>query len=171
MGLPVSFPRHVGQQPIYYNGIRGQHGDRYADLTQDPQFAFGEGLSYTTVEYSDLVVHTPEVSPDDAIRAQVTLTNIGARPALETVQVYISDLITSVTWADKELKAFKQVTVEPGESVIVDLELPAVSCTLVDADGRRIVEPGAFALLVGPSSKAPDLLSADFRINAGARSR
>ncbi len=68
--LPVSFPRHVGQQPIYYNGIRGQHGDRYADLSQDPQFAFGEGLSYTTVEYSDLVVHTPEVAPGETIRGR-----------------------------------------------------------------------------------------------------
>ena len=130
--LPVSFPRHVGQQPIYYNGIRGQHGDRYADLSQDPQFAFGEGLSYTTVEYSDLVVHTPEVAPGETIRAEVTLTNTGARPARETVQVYVSDLVTSVTWADKELKSFRQVVVQPGESVTVDLELPAASCTIVD---------------------------------------
>lgn len=163
--LPVSFPRHVGQQPIYYNGIRGQHGDRYADLSQDPQFAFGEGLSYTTVEYCDLVVLTPDVAPGETIRAQVTLTNTGARPARETVQVYVSDVVTSVTWADMELKSFRQVVVHPGESVTVDLELPAASCTIVDADGRRVVEPGAFALLVGPSSRTSDLLRASFRIN------
>jgi beta-glucosidase len=163
--LPVSFPRHVGQQPIYYNGIRGQHGDRYADLSQEPQFAFGEGLSYTTVAYSDLVVHTPEVAPGEAVRAEVRLTNTGARPTRETVQVYISDLVTSVTWAEMELKAFRQVLVGPGESVTVEVELPADSCTLVDADGVRRVEPGAFTMLVGPSSKATDLLTAGFRID------
>jgi beta-glucosidase len=163
--LPVSFPRHVGQQPIYYNGIRGQHGDRYADLSQDPQFAFGEGLSYTTVAYSDLVVTTPEVAPGGTIQARVTLTNTGTRPARETVQVYVSDLVTSVTWAEKELKSFRQVDIHPGESVAVDLELPAASCTIVDGEGHRIVEPGEFNLLVGPSSKPADLLTASFRIN------
>ena len=163
--LPLSFPRHVGQQPIYYNGIRGQHGDRYADLSQDPQFAFGEGLSYTTVEYSDLVVHTPEVARDETIRAHLTLTNTGARPATETVQVYVRDLVTSVTWADKELKSFRQVVVHPGESVVVDLELPAAACTIVDADGNRIVEGGTFDLLVGPSSRPADLLTASFDID------
>jgi beta-glucosidase len=160
--LPVSFPRHVGQQPIYYNGIRGQHGDRYADLTQDPQFAFGEGLSYTTVVYSDLTVHTPQVGPGEVVRAEVTVTNTGDRPALETIQVYISDLVTSVTWADRELKSFRQVLVDPGESLTVDLEVHADSCTLVDAQGRRVVEPGSFALLVGPSSKTADHLTATF---------
>jgi beta-glucosidase len=166
--LPVSFARHVGQQPVYYNVLRGQRGDRYADLTQDPQFVFGEGLSYTTVEYSDLVVHTPELKPDATIRAQVTLTNTGDRPALETVQVYINDLVTSVTWAEKELKSYQQILVEPGETATVNLELPASSCTLVTADGRRVVEPGEFELLVGPSSRTADLLSATFRIGVGS---
>jgi beta-glucosidase len=165
--LPVSFARHVGQQPVYYNVLRGQRGDRYADLTQDPQFAFGEGLSYSTVEYTDLVVRTPDVAPDATIRAEVTLTNTGARPALETVQVYVSDLVTSVTWAEQELKSYRQVQVGPGETVTVHLELPAASCTLVTADDRRIVEPGEFSLLVGPSSRATDLLSASFHIVAG----
>jgi beta-glucosidase len=95
--LPISFARHVGQQPVYYNVLRGQHGDRYADLTQDPLFAFGEGLSYSTVEYTDLVVHTPDVTPQDTIQAEVRLTNTGTRPALETVQVYVRDLVTTAT--------------------------------------------------------------------------
>jgi beta-glucosidase len=162
--LPVSFARHVGQQPVYYNVLRGQRGDRYADLTQDPQFVFGEGLSYSTVTYADLVVNTPELNPDATIRAEVTLTNTGDRPALETIQVYINDLVTSVTWAEKELKSYQQVLLAPGESATVDLELPAASCTLVTADGRRIVEPGEFELLVGPSSRTKDLLRATFRI-------
>jgi len=162
--LPVSFAGHVGQQPVYYNVLRGQRGDRYADLTQDPQFAFGEGLSYSTVDYSGLVVHTPTVAEHETVTAEVTLTNTGVRPALETVQAYVSDLVSSVTWAEKELKAYRQVLVRPGETVSVSLEVPAASCTLVTADGRRVVEPGEFALLVGPSSRTRDLLRASFRI-------
>src|SRR3712207_3213632 len=99
--LPISVARHVGQQPVYYNTVRGQHGNRYADLTQEPQFVFGEGLSYTTVTYADLTVTTPRVSTDEIVRATVTLTNTGSRPALETVQAYVSDLVTSVTWAQR----------------------------------------------------------------------
>jgi beta-glucosidase len=162
--MPVSAARHVGQQPVYYNQIRGQHGTRYADLTQEPQFAFGEGLSYTTIAYFDLTVTQPQVNTDETVRATVTLTNNGTRPALETVQVYISDLVTSVTWASRELKAYRQVEVPAGATVTVELELPAADCSLVTADARRIVEPGEFDLLVGPDSRPESLLSARFRI-------
>ncbi|MGN8244528.1 glycoside hydrolase family 3 N-terminal domain-containing protein [Cellulomonas soli] len=164
--LPISFARHVGQQPTYYNQIRGQHGDRYADLTQDPAFVFGEGLSYTTIEYSDLQVLTPHLDATGTVRAEVTLRNTGTRPARETVQVYVSDSVTSVTWADKELKAYRQVDVAPGETVHVEVELPAAACTLVDRHGERIVEPGEFQLLVGRSSRDADLLRAPFTIAA-----
>ncbi|MYQ55566.1 MULTISPECIES: exo-beta-d-1,3/1,6-glucosidase [unclassified Streptomyces] len=162
--LPVSFARHAGQQPTYYNQIRGQHGSRYADLTQRPAFAFGEGLSYTTVTYTDLAVLTENVQADDVLRARVTVTNTGARPARETVQVYVSDLVTSVTWAEKELKAYRQVELAPGEAREVLVELPVADCTLVDAGGRRVVEPGDFALLVGPSSRDEVLLRAPFTV-------
>ncbi len=162
--MPISVPRHVGQQPVYYNQVRGQHGERYADMPQDPQFVFGEGLSYTTVEYADLHVLDEVVAPDGVVRAEVTLTNTGTRPSLETVQAYISDIVTSATWADKELKTWRQVQVPAGETVTVQLEVPAASCTLVTSDGRRIVEPGQFDLLVGRSSRATDLLRAGFTI-------
>ncbi len=93
-------PRHVGQQPVYYNQVRGQHGHRYADLTQDPQFVFGEGLSYTTVEYSDLTLDASRGRRRRRRHAPGSrLTNTGPRPAMETVQAYVSDLVTSVTWA------------------------------------------------------------------------
>lgn len=162
--LPLSFARHAGQQPTYYNQVRGQHGTRYADLTQSPAFAFGEGLSYTTVEYTDLELLTAVVEPTETVRARVTLTNSGARPALETLQVYVSDTVTSVTWAEKELKAYEQVALAPGESRQVDIELPVAACTLVDARGRRVVEPGRFELLVGPSSRDEVLLRAEFTV-------
>ncbi len=172
--LPISFARHVGQQPTYYNQVRGQHGDRYADLTQRTAFAFGEGLSYTTVEYSDLTldvssvdvssVDDSAVAAADTVRARVTLSNNGSRPALETVQVYVRDLVTSASWADKELKSFTQVPLDPGDSVTVELELPVAACSIVDASGRRVVEPGRFELLVGPSSRDEVLLTAGFEV-------
>lgn len=163
--LPLTVPRHVGQQPVYYNQVRGQHGDRYADLTQEPLFAFGEGLSYSTIEYTDLAILDEVVALDGVIHAEVTVSNTGTRPVLETVQAYITDLVTSVTWAERELKAWRQVTVPPGDSVRIRLAIPAAACSLVDAEGRRIVEPGAFDLLVGPNSRAAALLRARFTLS------
>jgi beta-glucosidase len=162
--LPISFARHVGQQPVYYNQVRGQHGDRYADLTQDPLFAFGEGLTYTTVAYDDLRLRVARIPDDGTVEATVRLTNTGGRPALETVQAYVSDLTTSVTWAEQELKAFTQVELAPGESREVTIAVPAARCTLVTADGRRVVEPGSFELRVGPNSRRATHLVTRFEI-------
>ncbi|MDN4472442.1 glycoside hydrolase family 3 N-terminal domain-containing protein [Demequina zhanjiangensis] len=163
--LPISFARHVGQQPTFYNQIDAQHGVRYADLTQEPAWVFGEGLSYTTVEYSDLRMLTPEVSADSTIQAEVTVTNTGGRPTLETVQAYVRDVHTSSTWADRELKAVTHVSLEPGEEARVKIAVPVAECAIVDARERRVVEPGEFALLVGPSSRPADLLSAPFHVS------
>ncbi|GAA3342596.1 glycoside hydrolase family 3 N-terminal domain-containing protein [Curtobacterium pusillum] len=160
--LPISFARHAGQQPTYYNQVRGQHGDRYADLVQTPAWAFGEGLSYTTVEYSDVRLERTELAVDDTIVAEVTLRNTGSRPSLETVQVYVRDVVTSVSWADQELKGHLQVHVAPGQAETVRLELPASVCSIVDAAGVRRVEPGEFELLVGSSSRKEHLLAAPF---------
>lgn len=162
--LPVSFARHSGQQPTYYNQVRGQHGSRYADLTQSPAFVFGEGLSYTSVSYTELEVLTEDLGADDTLRARVLVSNTGDRPVRETVQAYVSDTVTSVTWAEKELKAYRQVALGPGESREVVIELPVAECSLVDAAGNRIVEPGAFELLVGPSSRDEALLRAGFTV-------
>ena len=156
--LPISFARHAGQQPTYYNQIRGQHGHRYADLTQAPLWAFGDGLSYTTVSYSDLTASIV----GDVVIADVTVTNTGNRPVRETVQVYVRDEVTSVSWADRELKAYRQVDLSPGESQRVRIEVPVADCTIVDAAGDRIVEAGEFSLLVGPSSRVETLLKASF---------
>ena len=165
--LPLSWPRHVGQQPTFYHQIAAQHGYRYADLTQEPAWAFGEGLSYTTVAYSDLTVHAPILTLGDTVRAAVTITNTGGRPVRETVQAYVRDVTTSATWADRELKAIRRVDLAPGESARVDITIPTADCSIVTADGRRIVEPGAFSLLVGPSSRLDQLLSADFTLAEG----
>ena len=98
------------------------------------------------------------------IRGHVTVTNTGERPTIETVQAYISDLVTSVSWTDKELKAYKQVTLVPGESARVEIEIPVSDCTIVDAREQRVVEPGQFHLLLGSSSQAEDLLIVPFEV-------
>ncbi|MBB5874353.1 beta-glucosidase [Allocatelliglobosispora scoriae] len=162
--LPISFARHAGQQPTYYNQIRGQHGTRYADLTQVPAFAFGEGKSYTTIEYADLRLATAALATGDTVSAQVTLRNTGTRPAVETVQVYVSDTVTSATWAEKELKAYRQVPLAPGETRVLEIDLPVADCTFVNAAGERVVEAGAFELLVGASSRDEDLLRVGFTV-------
>lgn len=162
--LPISFARHVGQQPTYYNQIRGQHGDRYADLTQRPAYAFGDGLGYTEVAYDELRIDADSYGAGDTIRGRVTVRNLGDRVAHEVVQVYVRDVVSSVSWTDRELKAFRRVEVAPGGAADVAFELPVADCTIVDADGRRIVEPGAFELLVGPTSREERLLVAPFEV-------
>ncbi|WP_353828140.1 glycoside hydrolase family 3 N-terminal domain-containing protein [Agromyces sp. SYSU T0242] len=166
--LPISFARHAGQQPTYYNQIRGQHGTRYADLTQSPAHAFGEGLTYTTVEYDGLRIEGDVHGPDDTVRAEVRVTNTGQRPAREVVQAYVRDEVTSVSWADKELKAYRVVDLEPGESRVVSVEVAVADCTIVDARSARVVEPGTFELLVGPSSRDEVLLAASFTVAPAA---
>ncbi|WP_062529849.1 glycoside hydrolase family 3 N-terminal domain-containing protein [Demequina rhizosphaerae] len=162
--LPISWPRHVGQQPTFYNQIDAQHGYRYADLTQEPHWVFGDGLSYSSVDYADLRLASASLGLDDAIEATVTVTNTGARPVLETVQAYVRDVNTSATWADRELKAVTQVQVAPGAAVDATVRIPVAECSIVNARGERVVEPGAFQVLVGPSSRLADLLVADLSV-------
>ena len=166
--LPISFPRHAGQLPVYYNQIRGQHGNRYADLTQDPAFAFGEGLSYTTFEYGEpTVTNVPEsgaFGETDTVHAEITLTNTGDRKGTEVVQLYIGDIVTSYSWTDRELKAFQRVELEPGESKTVAFDIPVSDCTIVDSEANRIVEPGEFEVLIGHSSRREDLKRTTFTV-------
>lgn len=166
--LPITFPRHAGQLPVYYNQIRGQHGNRYADLTQNPAFAFGEGLSYTTFEYGDpIITNVPEsgiFAETDTVHAEITLTNTGDRKGTEVVQLYIGDIVTSYSWTDRELKAFQRVELEPGESETVAFDIPVSDCTIVDSEANRIVEPGEFEVLIGHSSRREDLKRTTFTV-------
>ena len=166
--LPITFPRHAGQLPVYYNQIRGQHGNRYADLTQDPAFAFGEGLSYTTFEYGEpTVINVPEsgaFGETDTVHAEITLTNTGDRKGTEVVQLYIGDIVTSYSWTDRELKAFQRVELEPGETKTVAFDIPVSECAIVDSDANRIVEPGEFEVLIGHSSRRKDLKRTTFPV-------
>lgn len=170
--LPVSFPVHEGQLPVYYNTYDGwhAHGDgsmggaeRYIDLPEEPLFAFGEGMSYTTFAYSNLVVDTPALDRSD-LRVRVTVTNTGDREGTEIVQLYVRDLVSSVTRPVKELRGFERVTIPAGASTEVALTVAFDELALVDADLVRRVEAGEFEVMVGASSKDEDLLRARFRV-------
>jgi len=162
--LTISFPRHVGQQPVYYNHIPGWHGGSYVDLPDGPLFAFGFGLSYTTYEYANLRIDRAELRSNDVLRAKVDITNTGSRAGVETVQLYANDVYSSVTTPGKELKAFQRVALEPSEKKTVAFELPCARLSLVNHELQRVVEPGEFELMVGSSSRDEDLLRASFRI-------
>lgn len=162
--LTISFPRHVGQQPVYYSQVRGQHGNHYADLTQDPLFVFGEGKTYTTFTYASLHVLKPAVTPKDTIEVTVDVANTGALDGVEIVQLYTSDLVTSATWVNKELKAYQRIPLKAGETKTVQFSIPVATLSLINAAGERVVEPGEFEVLVGPSSRDQTLLRAKFHV-------
>lgn len=162
--LTISFPRHVGQQPVFYSQVRGQHGDRYADLTQEPLFVFGDGISYTRYEYANLRVLTPEVAPEGAVEVEVEVRNAGQRDGVEIVQLYVSDLVTSATWVNRELKAYRRVPLAAGESRTVRFAVPVRELSIVNAAGERVVEPGEFELLIGPNAREKQLLRGRFLV-------
>lgn len=150
--LPISFPRHSGQIPVYYNSLPGWHGGKYVDLPETPLFAFGEGLSYTTFIYSNLRLET------DTLRVFVTLRNTGSLTGSETAQVYVRDLVSSVIQPVKRLIAFQKVTLDAGESRELVFQLEQNDFSLIRADEARVIEPGAFTIFVGGSSRDTDLL-------------
>ena len=162
--LTISIPVHVGQQPVFYSQVRGQHGHRYADLTQEPLFPFGHGLSFTRYCYSNLRLAESTLARGQSTAVAVDVENTGQRAGDEIVQVYVTDVVTSVTWVNKALKGFARVHLAPGEKQTVRFELPWDSFQIVDAEGRSVVEPGEFRILAGPSSRDGDLLEAALRV-------
>ena len=103
-----------------------------------------------------------ELTRNDILQVSVHLKNTGQRTARETVQLYIRDCVTSATWADRELKDFKQVNIAPGQELNVEFSLPISACTFVNAQGARVVEAGEFEVLIGKSSRLTDLQSGSF---------
>jgi beta-glucosidase len=147
----VSFPRSVGQLPIAYNhkptARRG-----YLFTSKEPLFPFGHGLSYTTFEYSNLKVASSQIGPAARAEVSVTVTNTGKRAGDEVVQLYIRDLVSSVTRPVMELKDFKRVTLAPGESKTVNFTITPDKLSFLDLNLNRVVEPGWFDIMVGTSS-------------------
>lgn len=158
--LTISFARHVGQLPVYYNQIPGWHIDRYADMTAEPLFPFGFGLSYNTYTYNNLKLSIQQISKGQTIKVSVDVTNSGDREGLEIVQLYIQDLYSSVTTPVKVLKNYTRVSLNPGEVKTVEMELTFNDLTLINAQLEEVVEPGEFEVMVGASSRDEDLLKA-----------
>jgi beta-glucosidase len=149
--LPISIPRETGQIPVYYNR-RPTSFRPYLDLTREPLWVFGHGLSYTTFALSNLRVSSPTISPRESATVTVDVANTGSRAGDEVVQLYIHDLVSSVTRPVKELAAFERVTLKPGEKKTVTMYVTPDALSLIDRTMKRIVEPGDFDILVGTSS-------------------
>ena len=154
--LPVSFPKAVGQLPVYYNRQPG--GRRtYIEMDWEPLFPFGYGLSYTRFRYSNLRVVPDKIGVGDTADVFVDVTNVGERDGEEVVQLYIRDLWSSVVRPHKELKRFRRVPISAGQTVTVSFTLEPRDFRLFNRDFEWVVEPGSFEIMVGPHSGALDL--------------
>jgi beta-glucosidase len=149
--LPVSFPRSVGQLPVYYNRRPTSHRN-YVDESREPLWPFGHGLSYTTFTLSQPAVSPASIKPGDSATVTVTVTNTGSRRGDEVVQLYIRDVVSSVTRPVKELAGFQRVTLEPGAKQDVRFTIGPDALSLVGRDMKRVVEPGRFEVMIGTSS-------------------
>jgi beta-glucosidase len=159
--LCATFPRSVGQIPLYYNHkntgrplVESDHfTSRYLDSPNTPLFPFGYGLSYTTFEYSNLNVSSAKVGMGDTLHVTVDLKNSGKRKGTEVVQLYVHDVVASVTRPVRELKAFKRVTLEVGQVETVKLSVPIEQLGFYNEHMKYTVEPGKLQIFVGGSSQ------------------
>jgi beta-glucosidase len=153
--LPITFPLEEGQLPLTYDHKPTGRGDDYLDLSGQPLFPFGHGLSYTSFRYDSLVLTPRRAAPLDSVQLDVRLrvTNTGARAGAEVVQLYLRDVLTSVAQPLIALKGFTRVYLAPGESRTVTFTLGAEHLRLLNEEMQWVVEPGVFRVMVGASSK------------------
>lgn len=171
--LPISFPRAVGQIPVYYAHLNtgrpklGPEDERwgvsqYSDVPNEPLFPFGFGLSYTAFDYSNLMLDKQEMSFQDTLQVSVTVTNTGEREGEETVQLYIRDLVAQVSRPVKQLKRFKKINLAPGESKNITFQLTVEDLKYWNGNIEYVADPGDFKVFVGPSSAEVEEL--DFKL-------
>ncbi len=163
--LPVTFPRSVGQEPLYYNhmntgrppDVNNKYTSKYLDVPWTPLFPFGYGLSYTQFRLSNLRTSAARIRYDQRVNITVSveIENVGSRAGDEVVQLYIRDVAASVTRPVKELKGFQRVTLRPGEKRSTEFILGTEQLGFYDRDMRFVVEPGEFKMMVGTSSADP----------------
>jgi beta-glucosidase len=155
--LPMSFPRGVGQAPIYYNhkpsGGRSHWKGDYVEMSTKPLFPFGHGLSYTSFAYSNLRLDRQEATADDQVAISIDIANTGERAGDEVVQLYVHDVQASVTRPVKELKGFQRISLEPGETRTVTFQLAVRQLGFFNLQMAYVVEPGAIEVFVGSSSQ------------------
>ena len=161
--LPVTFPRTLGQVPIYYNheptgrpcDATQKYTSRYRDLNScDPLYEFGFGLSYTTFSVSDFSIDRSQVRPDGQVHATMTVTNTGSRAGTDVVQLYLHDPVASISQPVRRLRGFERVTLAPGASKTVGFTVDRSDFGFYDNRGKFVVEPGTIELYAGDSSKA-----------------
>jgi len=154
--LPITFPRHVGQMPFYYNykpAKFNRHWRAYVTYPLTPLWEFGFGLSYTEFEYSNLQISPRTIPPDNPVNIRLDVRNIGDMAGKEVVQLYINDVISSAVTPIIELKGFKKLSLEPGEQKTVNFELTPYDLSLLNMAMERVVEPGTFDVMIGRSCK------------------
>jgi beta-glucosidase len=154
--LPITFPRSVGQIPVFYNHKPSARRG-YIDSDITPLYNFGFGLSYTKFQISNLRLSKNQIKNDEEVNALVDVKNTGERAGDEVIQLYIRDEQSSVTRPVKELKDFERVTLQPGETKTVKLSITPEKLSFYDINMKYVVEPGDFTIMVGNSSKDEDL--------------
>jgi beta-glucosidase len=161
--LPISVPRSVGHLPVFYNyKPSARRGYLWDDVS--PLYAFGYGLSYTTFKIENPRLTKKRIRTDGATKLMVDVTNTGKRAGSEVVQLYIRDLVSSVTRPIKELKGFRKVHLEPGESTTVTFNITPAELSFFDVNMKYVVEPGDFEIMVGNSSRDADLTRLILRV-------
>ncbi|HVQ38774.1 MAG TPA: beta-glucosidase BglX [Pyrinomonadaceae bacterium] len=158
--LPVTFPRSVGQIPLYYNHMhtgrppdeKNKYTSKYLDVPWTPLFPFGYGLSYTKFKITNLQLSSARIRPNGSVTVSVDVENVGRRAGDEVVQLYIRDLAASVSRPVKELKGFQRVMLAAGEKKRVELTLGPKELGLYNRNMNFMVEPGEFKVMVGPNS-------------------
>lgn len=154
--LPITIPRSAGHLPAFYNSKpSARRGYLFDEVS--PLYAFGYGLSYTTFEIKNVRLSRKKIKPDGSTRVLADITNTGGREGTEVVQMYIRDLISSVTRPIKELKGFEKVYLQPGETKAVALDITPESLAFYDVRMKYVVEPGEFEVMIGDSSRDCDL--------------
>jgi beta-glucosidase len=168
--LPITVPRHSGQLPVFYNykpskayWVERGWGRRYADMPAAPLYPFGHGLSYTKFDYSNLRISPQSIDPTGQVSVSLDVRNSGGRPGEEVVQLYLNDLVSSVTRPVKELRAFEKIALNPGQTRTVTFTLKSEDLALLDQAMHWVVEPGEFEVMVGRSS-ADILLRGKFEV-------
>ena len=165
--LTITFPKTIGQVPMWYYhayqknwGGQEAYGQRYLDIEDEPLFHFGHGLSYTTFEYSDITI----VPTTNSIKISVSVSNAGKMSGTEIVQLYISDKVASMVPMNKKLYRFRRISLDPGHTRRLTFDINTSELSVLTKDGKRIVEPGDFDVLVGPSSEDSKLLKSSFNL-------
>lgn len=159
--ISMTFPRNVGQVPIYYNhkntgrpfDPNQKYTTKYLDIPNTPLYPFGHGLSYTSFTYGDIKLSSTTVGKGKPITATITVTNSGQREGVETVQLYIRDLVGSITRPVKELKGLQKISLKPGESKEVSFQVSEEQLRFYNSDLKLVSEPGEFRIYIGGSSE------------------